>query len=619
MRLAGSSKHARVTGLGALLGDTLAQADLLMSQAQSASAAGDHASAYAKYKQAFNYYVAEEDAAEARAQGSGAAADWTAFHAITAKREKANEGMTKEADALAKSTNAYASMPQTTFIDTPEAMVSQSKLYKTLRMLNDPFPTPTAAPPPDELYFTDNKAYLRQALNTRNWDAVSKWYASQITEKLKTTQNASQYYALSQLNVQDYCDRVLDTADFAAFMRKCLVKYAIFDLGTYVGIGYGGDAYNGAPNFVSRCSLNSPAFQSGDPDVTRFQKFIDSSNLRGPDRFDGWNAAVMGRKYGCAVCWVQEPKFWTTHRILDTLAIVVGSAIVSYGIGAAFTAPAAAGGAAAAAGTAAAAGGVATGATVGTIITAGGIETVVVPGVAIGAATGAIAGAAIGGTVGAAISAGAIAPTTTAPAISAPSISAESIDTVVVSGTAIPAAGAGAATVGTVGGAISAGAVVATNAPPPLTTQQPPPEEIENITVEGERPVLPELNNLPLAGGITGGLEPLNVDALQPENVQIDDQSSMVDRIKGSLTNAIKSYGAQWVRDHLAELLRNQLGRNPTQQELDAWADWGSLPPESPNAHGVSTPVVLGVIGLVLAAALLATKKKRKGKRSQRR
>jgi hypothetical protein len=600
MRLRGSTQHARVSGLGALLGDSTTQAEACIANGMAQEIASDYASAYASYKQALSYLTPEYNAALAKATASKLPADYQTAQNIEAKIEDANTRLGRVADKIALSVNAYSALPKLNLIDTPEAIVSQSKLYKTLDILNRPFPTPLAPAPPDDLYTKDKYAYLRQALNTRNWDSVQKWYASELATKLTKTVNASQYWQISQLNLQDYCDRTFDRDDYAAFIRKCFVRFCVYDLGTYVGFGYGGSSDAQQTAFASRCSQNSPNFISGEPGVDHFTSFLDNPRLVGMNRWAAYDACVKGTRYAFEVCWLQEATKWNTFAIYSGIINAIGAAITGYGVGL-LLAPAGAAAGGAAVGSSAASAGASTGVIAGTtaagITTAGGIETVVVTGTAIGA--GATAAGIAGATVGAGIAAGSILSTGAPAPISSPTIPSGDVTSITV--TATPIAGGGAA--GTVGAGVGAGAILSTVAPPALAE----PDPIETVTVQGARPTTPELD----APVIYDSLSASALESLlnsPPPQVNVED-SNTANRIKSSLTDAVKSYGAKWVADHLAQLLAQQLGRQPTPEELGAWQNWldAGMPGHSQNLY-----LALGVLGVVLAAAILAGKKKRR-------
>lgn len=429
---------------------------------------------------------------------------------------------------------------------TTAAAVYGKYAAKVAEMWNTPLPPVTGTRPDDEYIFTNPEGYLRTVLNNADWDGVARWYATQITAILKSSTSPPEFWDLSKLNVQNYCERVLTVGDLRAFTEKCILVMCIADLGNKVGFGYGGP----------RDNLNLALF---------FANGLSHNNGQ-LDWEQSFNAAKSGSRYGFCIGWVKEPSKHTASRII----VAVGAAFIGAAAFTAITAPAAA----SAGATSGAAAGSATGATAGAAIPAG-IEVVTV----VGAAP-----AITAGSVAAGLSAGAIAVAASPPALSTPPI-----ETVVVSAPAAPAV--------TVGEALTAGAIATAASAPALLTPS-----IETVTVEA-----PRVEQHPVSAAETAATGLISVGITYPAlnlpnapNPQYDD-SSWTDRVKENLQDAAEQYGQQWIEDHLAEWLRDQLGREPTTVELEQYEDY--IAPNSPaSLFRKFLPIVIGA--LVVAALL---------------
>lgn len=465
-----------------------------------------------------------------------------------------------------------------------------------------PYPAVTGSRPPDALIFSDKYAYLRQVLNNADWSGVARWYATQIQELAKTTLNPRDYWGLSVLNVQSYCDRTLTVGDLHAFTEECILKMCIADYGNKVGFGFASAARD--PKTLSAFFLNGLSHSDGQLNW-----------------FSSFDAAKAGSRYGFCLGWVKEPAKHTASRIIVAIgaafmgaaawqAISAGSSVATSAVST--TAAGSAGGAAGAAAGAAA---------------VPAIETVVVSASALAPVT--------AGTVAAGIASGTIAASAAAPAIAAPA--APPIETVVVQ-----AAPVSTVTAGSVASGLATGAVSAVASAPPLVTPQTP---IETVTVEASanQPVTAGTVGAGLAAGTiaataaapsitTGTIETVTVEAPadtiqidpletavtgvtsiaitqptisvpEPQLPEIDTEPTLTDQVVEGLENAIADYGAGVVLDQLEQWLTDLLGRPPTPTEIDQWEDWinnGGDPPTVTEDSLISSPgfwILAAVIG----------------------
>lgn len=410
---------------------------------------------------------------------------------------------------------------------------------KVAELWRTPAPSPTGTRPNDALIFSDPYGYLRVVLNNSDWDGVSRWYATQITEILKTSTSPPDFWNLSKLNVQNYCDRTLNLSDLRAFTEKCILVMCIADYGNKVGFGYAGkrDDLNLAMFFDNGLSHND-------------------GQLNWQTSFD---AAKAGQRYGFCIGWVKEPAKHTASRII----VAIGAAFIG---GAAFQAISTAANAASAAATTSA---TAAGSAAASVVPAG-IETVTVV---------AAAPAITAGSVAAGLSAGAVAVATAPPPLSAPPI-----ETVTVIGSA-PSAGI------SVGQALTAGAIATAVTAPALLTPS-----IETVTVEAprveEHPV--SAAETAATGLVSVGIQYPAISAGNPPNPQYS-EDSLTDRIKEHLQDAAEEYGSQWIKDHLQEWLTDELGRTPTQTEYEQYQD--IVDPYSPlSLMRKYLPIILGAL-----------------------
>jgi hypothetical protein len=430
-----------------------------------------------------------------------------------------------------------------------------------------PFPTPTGTRPPDALIFSDAFGYLTQVLNNADWQGVARWYATRIQETLKDTTNPKAFWELSALNVQAHCDRTFTPGDLHAFTKLCILQLCIADYGNKVGFGYQGksDSLNLAMFFMNGLSHNSGQL----------------------DWMQSAANAKAGTRYGMCIGWVKEPSKHTASRII----VAVGAAFIG---AAAWSAISTAGAATSGAtGAAIPAAGTTGGAIVGggaSVIPAG-VEVVTTVASALPAVT------VTAGTIGAGLAAGTIASVAAAPPISAPPPSAPApvIETVTTTASAIAPA---PITAGTIGAGLAAGTVAIVASAPPLMTEQP----IETVTTEAPRIV--EQHPVDIATAIGTGLVSVGIEQFVPSAPAPSDfevqGDSLTDNIKNNLQDAAGEYGSQWLQDHLAEWLRDQLGREPTPDELDEYERY------IPGA-GLKTFVPWLILAGILAAVAYST------------
>lgn len=426
-----------------------------------------------------------------------------------------------------------------------------------------PYPTVTGSRPPDALIFSDKYAYLRQVLNNADWSGVARWYATQIQELSKTTLNPRDYWGLSALNVQNYCDRTLTVPDLRAFTEECILTMCIADYGNKVGFGYQGSR-----------DVNSLAafFQNG-----------LSHNDGQLNWFNSYDAAKAGSRYGFCLGWVKEPSKHTASRII----VALGAAFMGAAAWQAISAGTSTAASTAASSTASGSAGGAGAATAAAV--PAGVETVVVSASAIAPVT--------AGTVAAGIASGTIAATAAAPAIVAPA--ATPIETVVVE-----AAPISTVTVGTVASGIAAGTVAAVAAAPPIVTPPAPESIIETVTVEAPAETVQITPAEAAVTGITSiALTQPTISVPEPQLPEIDTEPTLTEQITDGLSTAVSDLGADAVIAELEQYLTDLMGRPPTPTEVDQWEDWinnGGEPPTVSEDALISSPgfwILAAVIG----------------------
>lgn len=428
--------------------------------------------------------------------------------------------------------------------------------------------------------------------------------------------NPKEYWGLSKLNLQDYCDRTFNLQDLHAHTKECILKMCIADYGNKVGFGYAGrtDFINLALFFANGLSHNSGQL----------------------DWAKSYEAAKNGTRYGFCLGWVKEPNKHTASNII----VAIGAAFM----GAAAWQAISAGAGAASGGVTGASGGAGAGAGATAGATATGIETVVVSASAIAPVT--------AGTVAAGLASGTIAATAAAPAITAPSAT---IETVVVQAAPVSAvsagsvaAGVGAGTIaatatappivapspvietvvteaapisetpitaGTVAAGVAAGTIAATATAPAITSQP----VIETVTVEAPADTI-QID--PVEAAVIGtsaiALTQPVINVPEPNLPEIDEgEPSLTDRVVTGLEDAIANFGADWVVSQLERYLQDLLGRQPTQTEIDEWEDWinggGSTPPPTVSS---SPKWVYWLLGAAIAYALYEYSREPKKRRN---
>lgn len=411
--------------------------------------------------------------------------------------------------------------------------------------------------------------------------------------------NPKEYWNLSKLNLQDYCDRTFTMGDLHAFTKECILKMCVADYGNKVGFGYQGGMDN-----LSLAMFFANGLSHNDGQL---------------DWFKSYDATKGGYRYGMCIGWVKEPSKHTASMIM----VAIGAAFMG---AAAWQAISATGSTVASAG--ATGGGITGGGGAGAAaggITSAGIETVVVAAPALAPIT--------AGTIGAGLATGAIAATAAAPAITSPAI-----ETVTV--TAAPVS---TVTAGSVAAGVASGTVAAVASAPPLVT---PASPIETVTVEASanQPVTAGTVGAGLATGTiaatatapsitTGTIETVTVEAPaetiqidpveaaitgvtsiaitqptisvpEPNLPEIDTEQTLTDRIVEGLENAIADIGADAVMSELEKWLEDLLGRPPTSTEVDQWGDWidsgGTTSPPTVSEPLLKNPafwILAGVIG----------------------
>lgn len=462
-----------------------------------------------------------------------------------------------------------------------------------------PYPPVTGNRPPDQLIFDDKYTYLRLVLNNADWDGVARWYATQINDKLKSTTNASQFFELSQLNLQSYCDRQLGIGDLRAFTERCMYPMIISDLGTKVGFG---------------TDIRLP---QGSCFLSRAYNFFTLRTL-----FVGYSggyvkiaaAVKAGARANFSLGWIREPESHLVGQIIAAVgyglfAVAAAAAIVQ--VIALAAAPAAAAAPAIAAPIAAPVVVAAAPAVIAAPVVAVAapiIETVVVTAAPVILGTAGVA------TVAAGIAAGAIAVAAAPAPISPPSISAPPepvippppiIETVVTQASALPAI-----SVAPTAALVSVAAAPAIFAPPSTT--------IETVTVEGNRPPQIDLDPATVAAiGVESIAIPQPDISLpsEPELPEIDD--SLTDQLKAQLKKALESLGGDLLKSQLEKLLAEKLRREATPEETEYFEDYiDSLPrgasPKPPIVPiaGATQKLLLAIFGIVLAVLLLRTKRR---------
>jgi hypothetical protein len=211
-----------------------------------------------------------------------------------------------------------------------------------------------------------------------------------------------------------------------------------------------------------------------------------------------------------------------------------------------------------------------------------------------------------------AATAGSAATTALAPAVFA-APTAGAIETVVVTAAAIPTV----SIVATVGGALAAGGIAVAAAPAPFSAPDIQATPLQEVVTTATR--LPVVSTTAAATGATAGAvlalaqppAPLATNPAPETTAQenspetSDDQTpTLLDSVKESLSSLAGTMGLNYVRDYLAQLLAERLGRQPTDAEILAYDDWLN---NQGNPLAKAAPWILA---LVIGGAILTRKKK---------
>jgi hypothetical protein len=427
--------------------------------------------------------------------------------------------------------------------------------------------------------------FLRCALMEQNWKAIEYWYAFWIKNAWDAGHaELGPFHQISQVNLAEFKYSTFNDPggiryytgfsynELGAFLRHVWSKFLPYQSETNSGI-LGGLGYNGLSPF------------------SYLRPMADGKAMRveyAGAWFANYHHAVSLLRLG----WVPDSSV-SGLDYLPTVVMAIILAVATAGIGSAISgalAPAAGGTAGGVAGGTAAGvvGGTtggAAGATLTTtallpeIIVTGTVSTIGAGSVAAGIAAGTIAGAAASPilnsttllpeitvtaptapvvSVADALAAGAVSTTTVAPAISSNTTTSpdavQSTDTLqefVV--TAQPAAPV------TVADLIASGAITATAAQPVINSTT----TLEEVTVSApSQPSLPEISMPDLIAGAAAA-----ITATEPtfEVEGEPGEKTWSDRLQ----ELIKQYGADYVQQHLAELLADWLGHSPTPTQLD--------------------------------------------------
>lgn len=407
----------------------------------------------------------------------------------------------------------------------------------------------------------DPYEFLRAAIVSRDWSAVGYWYAFWINSAIKDTGYAlNPFHGISQINLVDYNYTTtlgglgFDDYDIGGFIREVWRKFLPWQKQNnenYVGgLGYPGNTPAEIQGYSPHADMKSFAF----------------SWLQYPD--------VGGKdKSTLRIGWVPDSST-IFGDYMQAIVITIVITIVTWGVG---TVLGAAGGGLAG-GTAGATEGAAVGTAVGTAAGAttgaivGGASTAILDEIVVTAAVGSGISAAGAASVAAGLAAGAIISSSAAPALTAPAVgTGNTLDEIVVTAAAPSSAGSIA---GSVAAGLSAGAVATTTTAPAIsssttTTPETPPQTspdsgttLDEVTVTAaQQPVeAVSVGDALAAGAIIEAAAP-PITTTQPT---VNSDSSF----KTKLESLIKQYGAKYVKDNLLKLLTNQLGRQPTPQEL---------------------------------------------------
>lgn len=440
---------------------------------------------------------------------------------------------------------------------------------------SQPYPDVLGERPSDEVLLSDPDSYIRTVLANHDWAGVYRWYAVKIAERYQNEQRAFAYWDIAILDLSRYFNGYWTLGDLRAFTEIVLAELVINDLGVNVGFGYPSPLWSDDfGTFLAGLSGNDGATNYWDS-----YRAIKST---------GFGPLTLG--------WQKDRS--TFGRYSEVAMYAIGAAIIGAGIFG--LASGGAGATVAETGTAAAAtegGAVAVGTSVAAV--PAGIEVVTVAAAPIVAAPAA-------GTIGAGIAAGGIAVAAAPPAIAPPEMTVPPIETVVVQAAPVVAPPIS----GTVASAAAAGTIVATTAPPIIGT-----EVIETVTVEAPAPSAPvDPETAAIIGATSIPLTQPIIEVAEPTlpEFESNESPSMTDRIRTALSDAVAELGGNYVRNRLAEILTDELGRPPTPSETSSARDWI-------NRQPVEASLSAWLMLLLFGGAILASLKKKRGRKVVRR
>ncbi len=464
---------------------------------------------------------------------------------------------------------------------------------------------------PSSLY--DPVEYLRSALIDSDWDRVFYWFAMNYAQLYSQVGNSRDaFWPFASINILSYKYVVNDAGqrvyypfsqyDLWQFISRIVANFSITDLGAHgkcaIGLLNWGDPNKVVPYDVDG-ELTGPnqwwnAFNQGLFGYGHTSSVFQYTSVQQLIT-DSQNPHTSSSPIGdLRVGWIQAPSGpWTFEKVLSLVVILVVSYYAGAALGAlyasVFGTTTATAGLSAGAATVGSSTGAATTATVGSSAAgaaAGALDEIVI--------TGSIAS---GISVGSALTAGSVIAAATAPAIAgatAPSIqvnapnSAPALDEVVVTGTASTSTVSAAS----VGAAITAGAVAVATAPavlttPDIVTTQPTtnnatsPDTLDEVVVTGTATTSVSSVGTALAvGSVIATAAPAIADATtisdpntttQPDQTtNSSDKPSKGTTLEDWLKSLVKKYGLAWVKAHLASLLKQFYGVDPSQAQLDA-------------------------------------------------
>lgn len=462
----------------------------------------------------------------------------------------------------------------------------------------------------------DPYEYLRSALIDSDWDRVTAWFAFYISKLWDNVSHAhSAFYSLSQLNLASYKYVVnadgsrtyypLSFGDINAFVRKVMAKLRLVDTGRQTAVfGFltpqGGPLTNFSDANVWNAMIGDIAggLQGGGGGVynqLNLTPYVNSMKA---------SASPLA---SYSIGWVRGPDGpWDYGSIMKLILI----AAVSYGIGSAISV------ALSAANTAST--GISTASSAGEAAGAGTIAATSAPAIIAPVASTALqeivvtaslapaisTAGAIAGTVAAAGAAGVIAGTASAPAVSTPVLQ----EIVVTASPAAPVS-----TVGVAAGV--AGAVVPIATAPAIVAAGAETPPLQEIVVTGT-PNAPAPISLPTAtvslvdAGIGAALANPSLDIQSPNLPELNDPDA------GSASwweRLLQTYGSNYIRSHLNDIMCRLAGHCPSQAQLDAQDQYlQTLPSGAASGLFGSGNLLWVIAAAVVGLAVVLPEKKQK-------